>query len=85
MPDLPHGYTVIDVARRYRVSEDKVRSWIRRGELAALNTAATMCGKPRFVITPEALDRFERGRAAAEPRKPPRRRRRSEMVDYFPD
>jgi hypothetical protein len=29
MPELPHGYTVSDVARRYRISEDKVRA--RRG------------------------------------------------------
>jgi transposase len=41
------GLTVADVAARYRVGEDKVRLWIRRGELAAINTAATLCGKPR--------------------------------------
>jgi hypothetical protein len=85
MPELPQGCTVRDVARRYRVSEDKVRGWIRRGELLAINTAGATCGKPRFVVLPEALQRFERGRAAAEPPKPLRRRRRPELIDFFPD
>jgi hypothetical protein len=80
------GLTVRDVARRYRVGEDKVRAWIARGELAAVNTAAVLCGRPRYVVTPEALAAFERGRAAAEP-KPTRRRRprRPGVVDYYPD
>jgi hypothetical protein len=57
------GLTVKDVARRYRVSPDKVRLWIARGELVAINTTATLCGKPRWVILPEALAEFERRRA----------------------
>jgi hypothetical protein len=83
--ELPQGYTVRDLARRYRVSEDKVRGWIKRGELVAINTSAAACGKPRFVVLPDALERFERGRAAAEPPRPRRRRRPSVVVDYFPD
>jgi hypothetical protein len=59
------GLTVRDVARRYRVGGDKVRLWIARGELAAVNTAAALCGKPRFVVLPEHLAAFERRRAAA--------------------
>jgi transposase len=78
------GLTVHDVARRYRVGEDKVRAWIRRGELHAINTAAAVCGRPRWVITPEALAEFEKWRSGARPEKPPRRRRRQEMIDYFP-
>jgi len=72
------------VARRYRVGEDKVRGWIRRGELAAINTAATLCGKPRWVISAEALAEFERRRAGGPPPKPPCRRRRQQAIDYYP-
>ena len=80
------GLTVRDVARRYRVGEDKVRGWIRRGELRAINTAAVLCGKPRWVVTPEALAEFERRRTGGAPPKPARRRRRrTEIVDYYPD
>jgi hypothetical protein len=78
---------VAEAAARYRVSPDKVRSWIRQGQLFAINTAAALSRKPRFVIPPDALAAFERARAAAVPPKPPRRRRpkKSDYVDYFPD
>jgi len=69
------GLTVAEVAKRYRVSPDKVRGWLRRGELAAINTSSKPGGKPRFVVTREALERFEQGRSAADPPKPQRRRR----------
>jgi helix-turn-helix protein len=83
-PTLSPGLTVRDVAKRYRVGEDKVRLWIARGELAAVNTAAALCGKPRWVITPEALAAFEKRRIGGPPPKPPRRRRRVASVDYYP-
>ncbi len=80
------GATVRDVAKRYRVGSDKVRSWIRSGELSAVNTADPLCGKPRWVILPEALAAFERKRTSEPPPKaPPRRRRQPDAVDYFPD
>jgi hypothetical protein len=79
------GLTVREVARRYRVGEDKVRAWIRSGELAAINTASVLCGKPRWVIVPDALAAFERRRAGGSPPKPTRRRGRKEIVDYYPD
>jgi hypothetical protein len=72
------------VARRYRVGEDKVRRWIARGELAAVNTAAVLSGKPRWVVTAEALAEFERKRRGGPSPKPQRRRRRVPLVDYFP-
>src|SRR5689334_7248369 len=40
-PDEGAGLTVADVAARLRVSPDKVRKWIERGELVGINTAAT--------------------------------------------
>ncbi len=60
------GLTVRDVARRYRVGEDKVRGWITRGDLP-VNTAASLCGKPRWVVPAEALAEFERRRAGGSP------------------
>ena len=40
--DAAHGLTTRDVARRYRVGQDKVRKWIARGELVAVNTATAL-------------------------------------------
>ena len=84
MPDTADqmGYTVPDVARRYRVGEDKVRAWIKAGELPAINTAATLCAKPRYVVTADALKQFELRRAVGPVPKP---RRRHREVDYYPD
>jgi transposase len=83
---LARGYTRREVARRYRVSPGRVSTWIRTGQLEAVDTSTMRCGRPRWVITPEALARFEAGRRAAEPPKPPRRRRRQPaMADYYPD
>jgi transposase len=79
------GLTVHDVARRYRVGEDKVRTWIARGELKAINTASALCGRPRWVVPVEALAEFERRRTGGPPPTPPRRRRRQVLVDYYPD
>jgi hypothetical protein len=84
-PAASAGLTVEDVARRYRVSPDKVRAWIGRGELRAVNTAAALCARPRWVIPPEVLADFERARQGGPPPKPRRRRRKPEAVDYYPD
>ncbi len=78
------GYTVADVAARLRVSPDKIRLWIAKGELTAVNTAAVRCARPRWVIAPEALAAFESGRGAGPPPKPQRRRRKQALVDYYP-
>ena len=79
------GLTVEDIARRYRVSPDKVRAWISRGELRATNTAAVLSGKPRWVIPPEALADFEAKRAGGPPPKAHRRRRQPAAIDFYPD
>jgi hypothetical protein len=85
MPDtLTAGLTTADVARRYRVGEDKVRAWIKAGELAAINTAAVACAKPRYVVTPDALATFERARAVG-PAPQTARKRKTKVKDYYPD
>jgi excisionase family DNA binding protein len=82
---LQAGLTVADVARRYRVGEDKIRRWISTGELRATNTATVLCGRPRWVISPDALAEFERRRASGPPPKVSRRPRHAAAIDYFPD
>jgi hypothetical protein len=84
-PIVAAGLTTRDVARRYRVSEDRVRRWIKAGELKAINTSDPLC-RPRWVVPPEALADFERSRTGGPPPKQPQRRRRlAAPVDYFPD
>ncbi len=86
MPETLRGYTVDDLASRYRVSPDKVRLWIKRGYLKGINTSDVMCARPRYIVLPESLAEFETARAVAEPPKPkpPRRKRQSQAIDFFP-
>jgi hypothetical protein len=79
------GVTPNEFAIRYRISPDRVRAMIARGELRALNLATAKCRKPRYVILPEHLAEFERGRQTAEPPKPARRKRLPTIKDYYPD
>jgi transposase len=83
--DLGSGLTVRDVARRYRVGVSRVLGWIRRGEIRALNRRDDRAGRPSYVITPEAIAAFERARSVSPPPKTVRRRKRTDVVDFFPD
>jgi hypothetical protein len=80
------GYTPNELARVLRVSPDKIRNWIRTGQLGAVNTATAACGKPRWVVLPHHLAAFERSRQAGPQRKTtPRRRQQPHFIDYYPD
>lgn len=78
------GLTPRELSRLLRVSPDKVRRWIVSGELPAVNVASVRCGRPQYVVLPHQLAEWERGRQAA-PAPKPKRRRRTDMIDYYPD
>lgn len=67
-----------------RVNPDKVRGWIKRGELRAVNVAGVRCGRPRLVVLPHHLAEFESRPAAAPPPMPPKGRKRTHAVDDYP-
>ena len=83
-PPAPSGYSVADLSRRWKVGQDKIHAFIRRGALIAFNVASTLSGRPQWRITPEEVKRFEQRRSSAPAPKPPKRRRQT-VVDYFPD
>jgi len=76
--------TVREAAKLLRVGSSKILKWLRSGELKGINTAASLCGRPRYIILPDAITEFQKRRSAAVPPKPPRRRRRTEEIDFFP-
>jgi hypothetical protein len=77
--------TVLDLARRWRVSPDKIRRFITTGQLSAINVASTACGKPRWIVLPDAVAAFEQRRSAAPPRPARRKRKQGTAIDYYPD
>lgn len=69
-------YTREEVGNRYGVSADTVATWIRNGELRAVDTRVkvTSMRNARWKISQEAIDEFERLRGS-RPKLPPAPRR----------
>jgi transposase len=79
-------YSVKQVRERYAVSPHTVLTWIRDGSMTAVNVARRPGGKPRWRITPEALQTFELLRSAQPVEVKPRRRRKREsanVVEFY--
>jgi len=79
------AFTPPEVAARYGVKPSKILGWIRSGELAAMNLATSLSGRPRFRITAEALAEFEARRTVAPVVKPKARPRRhtAGRIEFF--
>lgn len=78
-------YTTDEIASRYGVNISKVIAWIKSGDLAAINVARCPHGeRPRYRITQEALEAFERARTVTphQKAKPARRCKRPEAPKY---
>jgi hypothetical protein len=58
------------------VKPETVISWIRGGELAAIDVARHGACRPRFRVSADALAAFEAGRRVLEPVRIARRQRR---------
>jgi hypothetical protein len=84
-PDPRRAFTVAAIAERYGINCDKVRLWIKNGELAAVNVATRPTGRPRWRIAVADLLAFEhRRRAAVAPARPAKRRKRQgEVIEFF--
>lgn len=82
MPASP--LTVAQAAERLGVGVDVVAAHIRAGRLAASNVGLGS-QRPRYRITPEAIEEFlaERLVRPAAPAARPRRRRLESVTEYF--
>jgi excisionase family DNA binding protein len=76
---------VSEVARTLRVGRRRVRELIRSGQLPAVNVAPDLSGRPRVIVLAEDLRRWVESRRVGPPPRRPRRRKRTEAVDYYPD
>lgn len=77
-------YGVKDIAERYGSGLHTVLGWIDRGELAAINVARQAGGRPRWRITEDALQAFERSRSnSPEPNPKRRQRQTADVIDRY--
>ncbi|MBC7771203.1 MAG: helix-turn-helix domain-containing protein [Pyrinomonadaceae bacterium] len=61
----PHSwFTPREVAKQRRVRVEKVMTWIRSGELEAVNHASSTLAAPRWKISVESLARFDGARSS---------------------
>ena len=74
-----------EVARQWGVSIDKVLTWIRTGELRAVNLATRLSGRPRYRIDINDLRDFEQHRAVVPPPPPQRTRKKppTDVIQFF--
>jgi excisionase family DNA binding protein len=76
---------VREVCERLAVAEHTVLSWIRNGELRAINVGRRPgTKKPRWRVTPEALATFVLLRSPAPPApKRQRRRKHDQTINFY--
>lgn len=75
-----------EVAKQFRVAEGKVRGWIASHQLAAINVAADESCRPKWRISPEAIEAFVARRQAKPAVKISRRRKRQKcpsLIEFF--
>jgi len=68
------------------VKRDKVRDWIKSGQLLATNVAKRPDGRPRYRISEEAIQDFEKKRKGGASPAPPRKRRKKPddgVIEFF--
>jgi excisionase family DNA binding protein len=76
-------FTVPAVAKRFGVNQTKVLSWIKSGELNALDVSQARGDRPRWRVSQDDLDQFCESRRAVPAPKPVRNRKRLEGVTEF--
>jgi hypothetical protein len=78
------SFTLRKVAEQLGVDVEKVRLWITRGELQAVNVALNQepGRRPRYRVLARALDEFLDRRSTTPAAPAPRRRRRSTKPEF---
>ena len=75
-----------EVAQLWGISVNTVMTWIRNGELRAINVARRLGGRPRYRIDVDDLKDFENRRAVLPPppiQRRPRRRRDEYVLEFY--
>lgn len=77
-------FGVKDLCERFAVGEHTVLTWIRRGELKAVNVACKPSGRPKWRITQQSLEAFETLRTPTPTLPRSRgRKRQAEVIEFY--
>lgn len=85
---MSEWYTPPQIASSRHVRLGKVLSWIHSGQLEAINHAENPAGRPRWRISIQALEAFDRARSSRQgiATAAPRRQRansQEHVTEYF--
>ncbi len=74
-----------ELARYWGIGADKVLTWIRSGELRAINAATKRGGRPRYLIDAKDIEAFEKIRSVTTTPPAPRRQKATSdgVIEYF--
>jgi hypothetical protein len=86
LPDtlLQRALTVRQFAHRYAIGKQRVLGMLKSGGLGAVKLTGPG-GKVTYRILPHHISEWEERNAAAETPAPVRRRRRTTVLDFYPD
>ena len=74
-----------ELARLWGIDVDRVLTWIRSGELRAIDASSHAAKRPRYLIDRSDIDDFDRRRTVATVTPRPRRRKRRSpgAIEFF--
>jgi Helix-turn-helix domain len=72
-----------EFAQQLGVDVMKILGWIRTGELAAINVSTDPSSRPRWRLSPEAIDEFLARRRAQQPVKTQRKRKMAGVIEFY--
>jgi hypothetical protein len=72
-----------ELAAQWGIDPAKILTWIRSGELRAIDASTRRGGKPRFLIDLADVAAFEAARAVGPAPKVQRRKRQTAVREYF--
>ena len=82
-PQMPTYVSPPQLAKMWMCNVSKILGFIRSGELAAINLATCLGGRPRYRITTEAIRDFELRRTVVPPPTQVARRRKQRQPDII--
>jgi hypothetical protein len=74
------------LAKEWGLAPEKILTWIKTGQLQAINVATSPGGRPRFLIDRADVAAFELTRTVVTPPTPrsrPRRRKSPDVIEFF--
>ena len=80
---LPPTFSPGQLATNLGITVDKVLSWIRSGQIDAIDVSTDRSGRPRYRIDAEAIAKFKASRNPKPLPKPTRRTKQPEEVLEF--